>query len=122
MRIEQAKRRTSSTWNISVVSLVICAIASAQSVHVPIADSYGGQLRVAVISDIGSEPDDQMSLVRLLLYSNEFDLGTMIASTSTRQRTKTHPETMHSIVEAYRQVRPNLLLHAKGWPTAEELD
>jgi len=46
----------------------------------------------------------------------------MIASTSTWQRTKTHPETMHSIVEAYRQVRPNLLLHAKGWPTAEELD
>ena len=29
---------------------------------------------------------------------------------------------MHSIVEAYRQVRPNLLLHTKGWPTAEELD
>jgi hypothetical protein len=122
MRIEQAKRRASRTWNISAVSLVICTIASAQSVHVPIADSYSGHPRVAIISDIGNEPDDQMSFVRLLLYSNEFDLETMIASTSTWQRTKTHPETMHSIVEAYRQVRPNLLLHAKGWPTAEELD
>jgi hypothetical protein len=46
----------------------------------------------------------------------------MIATTSTWQRKASHPETMHSIVEAYKQVRPNLLLHAKGWPTAEELD
>ena len=80
----------------------------------PIADSFSGRPRVAIISDIGNEPDDQMSFVRLLLYSNEFDLETIIASTSTWQRTKTHPETMHSIVEAYGQVRPNLLLHAKG--------
>jgi hypothetical protein len=29
---------------------------------------------------------------------------------------------MHAIVQAYRQVRPNLLLHAQGWPTADELD
>jgi len=60
--------------------------------------------------------------VRLLLYSNELDLEAMIATTSTWQKTATHPETMHAIVQAYRQVRPNLLLHAQGWPTADELD
>ncbi len=85
-------------------------------------DNFTGHPRVAIISDIGNEPDDQMSFVRLLLYSNELDLEAMIATTSTWQRKASHPETMHSIVEAYRQVRPNLLLHAKGWPTAEELD
>ena len=26
------------------------------------------------MSDIGNEPDDQMSFVRLLLYSNEFEI------------------------------------------------
>ena len=29
---------------------------------------------------------------------------------------------MHALIKAYGQVRTNLLLHAKGWPTAEDLD
>jgi hypothetical protein len=78
--------------------------------------------RVVILSDIGNEPDDQMSFVRLLLYSNELDLEAMIASTSTWQKTATHPETMHALVAAYGQVRANLLLHAKGWPDAADLD
>ena len=122
MQMERLIKRSLRERCIFAAFFVACSAASAQSVSVPIADSYSGHPRVAIISDIGNEPDDQMSFVRLLLYSNEFDLEAMIASTSTWQRTKTHPETMHSIVEAYRQVRPNLLLHAKGWPTAEELD
>ena len=75
-----------------------------------------------VISDIGNEPDDQMSLVRLLLYSKEMEIEGLIASTSTWQKTAVHPETMRALIQAYGQVRPNLLLHAKGWPTAEDLD
>jgi len=84
-------------------------------------DDFTGRPRVIVISDIGNEPDDQMSLVRFLVYSNEFDVEALIATTSTWQKTATHPETMRKLVEAYGQVRPNLLLHAHGWPTAEEL-
>jgi len=122
MQIERLIRRTSRAWPVWAAFLVVCNVASAQSALPPVADSFSERPRVAIISDIGNEPDDQMSFVRLLLYSNEFDLEAIIASTSTWQRTKTHPETMHSIVEAYRQVRPNLLLHTKGWPTAEELD
>jgi len=85
-------------------------------------DWFTGKPRVAIISDIGNEPDDQMSFVRLMLYSNEFDLEAMIATTSTWQRSATHPETMHALIQAYGQVRSNLLLHAQGWPTAESLD
>ena len=33
-----------------------------------------------------------------------------------------HPETVHTLIHAYGQVRSNLLLHAQGWPTAEDLD
>jgi len=89
------------------------------STHV---DNFAGKPRVIIISDMGNEPDDQMSFVRFLLYSNEFDVEAMIATTSTWQRTATHPETMRTLIHAYGQVRNNLLLHAQGWPTAEELD
>jgi len=85
-------------------------------------DDFIGHPRVVVVSDIGNEPDDQMSFVRLLLYSNELDLEALIATTSTWQKNAVHPETMHSLIRAYGQVQPNLLLHASGWPTAEELE
>ena len=77
----------------------------------PLIDNYAGHPRVIVISDIGNEPDDQMSLVRLLLYSNELDIEALIAATSTWQKTVTHPETMRTLIQAYGQVRANLLLH-----------
>jgi len=89
------------------------------STHV---DQFSGHARVIVISDIGNEPDDQMSLVRLLLYSNAIDIEALIASTSTWQKTAVHPETMRILIHAYGQVRSNLLKHAQGWPTAEQLD
>ncbi len=75
-----------------------------------------------MLSDIGNEPDDQMSFVRLLLYSNVIDLEGLVAATSTWQKAVTHPETMHEIIGKYGAVRPNLLDHASGWPTAAELE
>src|SRR5947207_6942099 len=98
------------------------AVAQRGAQPVQLVDSFSGHPRVAIISDIGNEPDDQMSFVRLLLYSNELDLEAMVASTSTWQKSATHPETMHALIQAYGQVRANLLLHAKGWPTGEDLD
>src|SRR5215469_2093208 len=94
----------------------------AQTVPGLAVDSFSGKPRVVIISDIGNEPDDQMSFVRLLLYSNEFDIEAAIATTSTWQKTATHPETMHKLIAAYGQVRDNLQLHAKGWPESEALD
>jgi hypothetical protein len=101
---------------LGVLNLASCPIALA------LTDNFTGRPRVIVISDIGNEPDDQMSLIRFLLYSNEFDIEGLIAATSTWQKNVTHPETMHTLIDAYGQVRPNLLLHAKGWPTAEDLN
>ncbi len=45
-------------------------------------DEFSGHPRVAILSDIGNAPDDQMSFVRLILYSNELDLEALIATTS----------------------------------------
>ena len=100
------------------------ALAAAQRASQPAqpVDTFSGHPRVVVISDIGNEPDDQMSFVRLLLYSNELDLEAMIAATSTWQKAATYPETMHTLIHAYGQVRGNLLQHVKGWPAAEDLD
>ena len=102
-------------------SLGTGARLTAQPAPAPPIDDFAGKPRVVVISDIGNEPDDQMSLVRFLVYSNEFDVEALIAATSTWQKAATHPETMRALIQAYGQVRPNLLLHAKGWPTAEDL-
>ena len=65
---------------IALLSQILTA-ATIPAEHV---DDFTGKPRVIVISDIGNEPDDQMSLVRLLLYSNELDIEALVASTSTR--------------------------------------
>jgi Protein of unknown function (DUF1593) len=78
--------------------------------------------RVVILTDIGNEPDDQMSLVRLLLYSNEIDIEALVATTSTWQRAKVSPEIIRQVVSAYGKVQPNLTLHARGWPSEADLD
>ena len=50
-------------------------------------DPYVARPRVVVMTDIANEPDDQMSLVRFLLYSNEFDVEGLVATTSTWMKT-----------------------------------
>jgi cellulose-binding protein len=111
------------TCSVAVMSaLAADTVAAGQFGPPQPVDDFQGKPRAVIISDIGNEPDDQMSFVRLLLYSNEIDLEAIIAATSTWQKTAVHPETMHRLILAYGQVRANLMLHATGWPTAEELD
>ena len=105
----------------SALVFAATTLAAAQAPAAPPPDNYSGHPRLVVLSDIGNEPDDQMSLVRLLVYSNDFDIEALVATTSHWQPKATHPETMRAIVDAYGEVRPNLLLHAKGWPDAATL-
>jgi hypothetical protein len=108
--------------NVLIGLLLGLTVSAQPSRTPPLVDNFKGHPRLVVLSDIGNEPDDQMSLVRLLLYSNEIDIEALVATTSTWQRNATHAETMRKLVAAYGQVRDNLLLHAKGWPTAADLD
>jgi hypothetical protein len=119
--IRTIKKRARSLL-IAFAALALLRTLSGQPLPPAHVDDFSGHPRVIVISDIGNEPDDQMSFVRLLLYSNELDLAGMIAATSTWQKTVIHPETMRMLIEAYGQVRPNLLLHAQGWPDATDLE
>ncbi len=81
--------------------------------------------RLLVLTDIGGDPDDQQSLIRLLVHSNEFDIEGLIASASgtpgeLRERV-TRPDLIRQLVAAYGEVRPNLIRHAPGFPAAEQL-
>ena len=77
--------------------------------------------RLIVLSDIEADPDDSQSLVRLLLYANQIDIEGIVATTSTHQKSLIAPETMHTIIDAYGQVQPNLLKHEPGFPKAQVL-
>ena len=48
--------------------------------------------RVIVLTDISNEPDDEQSMVRFLVYSNEYDVEGMIATTSVWLRDKVRPD------------------------------
>jgi hypothetical protein len=84
-------------------------------------DPFVARPRVIVMTDIANEPDDQMSMVRFLLYSNEFDVEGLVATTSTWMKNKVRPDVIHSVLDAYEKVQPNLLKHAPGFPTAAAL-
>jgi hypothetical protein len=73
--------------------------------------------RVLVTTDIGDDPDDTMSLIRFLSYSNELDIEGIIATTSVHQKNRVAPELIKEVLAAYSKVRPNLLLHEAGYPT-----
>ncbi len=77
--------------------------------------------RVIVLTDITNEPDDEQSMVRFLVYSNEYDVEGLIATTSVWLRDKVRPEKIRERIEAYGKVRKNLLKHVPGYPTAEHL-
>ena len=86
-----------------------------------IAQNKKENTRVIVLTDIGNEPDDAMSLVRFLTYSNQFDVEGLISTTSRHLREETSLWRIHEIVEAYGKVRDNLENHESGFPTAEYL-
>ncbi len=89
--------------------------------HPPFVDPFAARTRVLVMTDIANEPDDQMSLVRFLLYSNQFDVEGLVATTSTWMKKTVRPDVVHSVLDAYEKVQPNLLRHAPGFPTAAAL-
>lgn len=82
---------------------------------------YQEKPRVFVLTDIGNEPDDQMSLTRFLLYANEMSVEGLVATTSTWQREKVHTDMIDLVLGHYGEVQPNLLKHATGFPTEDQL-
>ncbi len=59
--------------------------------------------------------------MRFLVYSNEYDIEGIIATTSVWLRDRIRPDIIRETIQAYGKVHPNLLKHAPGFPPAERL-
>jgi hypothetical protein len=77
--------------------------------------------RVFVLTDITNEPDDQQSLVRFLVYSNEYDIEGIVATTSSHLRNNTRKDKIEELIRNYGLIKPNLDKHADGFPSMEYL-
>ncbi|MFC1688372.1 nucleoside hydrolase-like domain-containing protein [Pseudomonadota bacterium] len=77
--------------------------------------------RLLVLTDMGADPDDEQSLVRLLLYANQIEIEGIVATTSVWQKNRIRPDFIATILNSYEKVQSNLLLHEPGYPTAEAL-
>ncbi len=85
------------------------------------------RLRVIIETDAGGDPDDEQSLVRFLLYANEWDVEGIIANRPTaRDGENKNPERtglgiVRRLIEAYGQCYPNSIKHDRRYPTTEYL-
>jgi hypothetical protein len=105
------------------VLILLTGWAVVQTVHADQRVSFQklDKPRVIVLTDITNEPDDEESMVRFLVYCNEYDVEGLIATTSVWLRDKVRPDKIRERIEAYGRVRANLLKHASGYPTKEHL-
>jgi len=81
--------------------------------------------RLLITTDIGGDPDDQQSLVRLMVYSNEFDIEGIITSASGTpgelKEAAVRPDLVEEIIRGYQSVYPNLLKHDTEFPAPKYL-
>jgi hypothetical protein len=99
-----------------VIALLLCSVCCAIA-----ANPHIDKQRAFVLTDISNEPDDEQSMVRFLVYANEYDIEGLVATTSTWLRNTTRVDLIQRQIDAYRQIRPNLLKHAPGFPSADSL-
>ncbi len=85
------------------------------------------RLRLLIETDAGGDPDDEQSLVRFLLYANEWDVEGIIANrTSAREGENRNPARtglgiVRRLLDAYGDCRTNLVRHDARYPTRDAL-
>lgn len=77
--------------------------------------------RIIVTTDIGgTDPDDEESMVHLLLVSNDVDIEGIICAQAFVKMTP-GVSTVNNIINAYSKALPNLKVHSDKYPSAEYL-
>jgi hypothetical protein len=85
------------------------------------------RLRLIVETDAGGDPDDEQSLVRFLLYLNEWDVEGIIANRPNARdgenlnRERSGLGIVRAMVQAYGECWPNLAQHDARYPKPETL-
>jgi hypothetical protein len=98
---------------------VLCGTAAA--------DEEPARLRLIVETDAGGDPDDEQSMVRFLLYANEWDVEGIIANRPrAREGENLNPERtglgiVRAMVRAYGECHRSLIEHDPRYPAPERL-
>jgi hypothetical protein len=85
------------------------------------------RLRVIIETDAGGDPDDEQSLVRFLLYCNEWDVEGILCNRPTAHdgenlnRERTGLGIVQALLKAYGACYANLVQHDSRYPTREYL-
>ena len=104
------------------VLILLAAISVAFPAHAEPPHRADARPRVIVTSD--GEIDDECSLVRFLLYANEWDIDGIITSSSQyhwRGHKWAGDDWAKPYLDAYAKVHPNLVKHDSRYPTPEYL-
>jgi Protein of unknown function (DUF1593) len=108
--------------NIAILAAVWAALAGGA-----IGASAAERVRVIVETDAGGDPDDEQSLVRFLLYANEWDVEGIIANRDKARDGENRNPVRDGLgivrrqLEAYGQVLSRLRENDARFPTKEEL-
>src|SRR5438093_7763224 len=92
------------------------------------AEAAPERLRVVIETDAGGDPDDEQSLVRFLLYANEFDVEGIICNREKARdkenlnKERTGLGIVRRLLDAYGKCHPSLVKHDKRYPTKDYLE
>lgn len=106
---------------LSLFFAILLAISSSCSTEKTVSVT-GSKPRVIVTSD--GEIDDECSMVRFLLYANEWDIEGIVTSSSQYHwhgHNWAGDDWIDPYLAAYAEVYPNLINHDKNFPTPEYL-
>jgi hypothetical protein len=117
MKINKSKVLYLKCWFLYLLIFSIIIIFISNPVY---ATSYT-KPRIIVTTDITNEPDDQQSLIRLLVYSNNYSIEGIIGSTGIWKLCDPATDVIHECINAYSAVRDNLILHDADFPTGRYL-
>lgn len=85
----------------------------------------GQRPRLLVLTDIGGDPDDTQSMIRLLVHADEFEIEGLIASASGTpgelKQAIVQPALIREVVQAYGKVEGRLKQHSPYFPQAHQL-
>jgi len=83
--------------------------------------STSWKARVIHTTDLGADPDDEMSMVRALVMANDADLEGLIVATGCWKKSQSNTTMLDAIVDAYGEVVANLQVHDPSFPSVEYL-
>lgn len=107
-------------WMIPVILAVLAVGALAP---VDGADAEG-RTRLVVMTDYFKDPDDRQSLIRLLMYANEFEIEGLIATSLAHGDGSVRPDLILKTLDEYGEVLESLRRHERpghAYPASDSL-